>query len=217
MTFLELEKKCKKRRLLRVIKILGFSFALLAGGYFGYNFLFKNKDTKKIDSINSIKEEKIKKENIPENKEITYNKEKVKEKNVLENKEVENSKEVPTLKLFLDFNTNDKNMDEKSIKEDKKNDNENTAKSFIKTSPLPSFKTCIFLAKKYYKEGNYREALKWVKNANIQDNKKAISWILTAKILNKMGKKEEAIKLLKLYYNYNKNEEVKKLMEQLNE
>jgi len=217
MTFLELEKKCKKRRLLRVIKILGFSFALLAGGYFAYDFLFKNKDTKKIDSINSIKEEKIKKENIPENKEITYNKEKVKEKNVLENKEVENSKEVPTLKLFLDFNTNDKNMDEKSIKEDKKNDNENTAKSFIKTSPLPSFKTCIFLAKKYYKEGNYREALKWVKNANIQDNKKAISWILTAKILNKMGKKEEAIKLLKLYYNYNKNEEVKKLMEQLNE
>jgi len=47
MTFLELEKKCKKRRLLRVIKILGFSFALLAGGYFAYDFLFKNKDTKK--------------------------------------------------------------------------------------------------------------------------------------------------------------------------
>jgi len=208
MTFLELEKKCKKRRLLRSIKVLFLLLIILNISYFSYEFFFKNKEIKKINYIE---------------------KEEIKEKNVSTHKEVISSKkEVPTLKLFLDFNiTSDKNeikkvtkdekMIKKNIKTKKELNKEQVTKPFIKTTTLPPFDKCILLANKYYKEGNYKEALKWAKNANIQNNKKAISWILSAKSLHKMGKKEEAIKLLKLYYNYNKDEKVKKLMEQLSE
>ena len=212
MTFLELEKKCKKRRLLRNIKILFLLLIILNVSYFSYELFFKDKDIKKITYI---KKEKIKGENISTNKEVVLNKK-------------ENTKEIPTLKLFLDFNiTSDKNeikkvtkdekMIKKNIKTKKELNKEQVTKPFIKTTTLPPFDKCILLANKYYKEGNYKEALKWAKNANIQNNKKAISWILSAKSLHKMGKKEEAIKLLKLYYNYNKDEKVKKLMEQLSE
>ena len=208
MTFLELEKKCKKRRLLRSIKVLFLLLIILNISYFSYEFFFKNKEIKKINYIE---------------------KEEIKEKNVSTHKEVISSKkEVPTLKLFLDFNiTSDKNeikkvtkdekMIKKNIKTKKELNKEQVTKPFIKTTTLPPFDKCILLANKYYKEGNYKEALKWAKNANIQNNKKAISWILSAKSLHKMGKKEKAIELLQAYYNYSKDEEIKKLMEQLNE
>ena len=184
MTFLELEKKCKKRRLLRSIKVLFLLLIILNISYFSYEFFFKNKEIKKI---NYIKKEEIKEKNVSTHKEV-----------------ISSKKEVPTLKLFLDFNiTSDKNeikkvtKDEKIIKKNiktkKELNKEQVAKPFIKTTTLPPFDKCILLANKYYKKGNYKEALKWAKNANIQNNKKAISWILSAKILNKIGKKEEAI------------------------
>ena len=263
MTFLELEKKCKRRRLLRIIKILLLAL-LLVLFYFLYIFLFENKEAKRVEKvkeknisekINRVIDYEKKKIEKNENKKIDYiNKKIVIEKNVSKkinrvvnyekkekaieknNKneavknEAVNLEKVPTLRLFLDFNiTYDKNEIKKDIKNKKalkkeqvykKNIDSKKSKfnnSVIKTAILPPFDKCILLANKYYKEGNYKEALKWVKNANIQDNKRAISWILTAKILNKMGKKKEAIKLLKLYYNFNKDEKVKKLMEQLNE
>ena len=243
MTFLELEKKCKKRRLLRIIRVFFLFLILLALVYFSYIFFSKNKELKKY-----VIKEKVEEKSVLTNKKINYINEKVIENNISKNKVV-NSKQTPTLKLFLDFNISEENKTKKDIKnrqnikkeikngqslkkdlKKSKNINKeqsykknikttesNFTKSFIKTILLPSFDTCILLANKYYKEGNYKEALKWAKNANIQDNKKAISWILSAKILNKMGKKKEAIELLKLYYNYNKDNQIKKLMEQLSE
>jgi len=90
--------------------------------------------------------------------------------------------------------------------------------SFIMTAQtLPSFETCMALAKKYYQEGNYKEALKWAKNANTQNNKKPDSWIMSARALYKLGKKDEALKILKIYYNYHKDESVKKVMGEFNE
>jgi len=209
MTFSELEKKCKKRRLLRKIKIVLF-LTVISASYFTYEFF-----NKEIKNINNIKKEEVKEKKVSKNKKITSNKK-------------EDIKEVPTLKLFLDFNiTSNKNEIKKATKNEKviKNstkvkkevNKEQVTKPLIKTTTLPSFDTCILLANKYYKQGNYKEALKWAKNANIKNNKKAISWILSAKILNKMGKKEEAINLLKIYYNYNKDKKVKELMEQLSE
>jgi len=40
---------------------------------------------------------------------------------------------------------------------------------------------------------------------------------MSAKALYKLGKKEEALKILKIYYNYHKDEKVKRLMGELNE
>lgn len=225
MTFLELEKKCKKRRLLRNIKILLLIVIMSGIAYVSYSLFFKDETIKKIDSV---KKEKVKEINASKNKEIVFlNKE------IILNKK-ENIKEPPSLRFYIPYNNeakkvtknkknlsykkNVENKDKKSVQNKEKKRIENKEANFIiKTTVLPSFETCILLANKYYKEGNYKEALKWAKNANIQNNKKAISWILSAKILNKMGKKEEARKILKLYYNYSKDEKVKKLMEQLNE
>jgi len=225
MTFLELEKKCKKRRLLRNIKILLLIVIMSGIAYVSYSLFFKDETIKKIDSV---KKEKVKEINASKNKEIVFlNKE------IILNKK-ENIKEPPSLRFYIPYNNeakkvtknkenlsykkNTQNRDKKSVQNKEKKRIENKEANFIiKTTVLPSFETCILLANKYYKEGNYKEALKWAKNANIQNNKKAISWILSAKILNKMGKKEEARKILKLYYNYSKDEKVKKLMEQLNE
>ena len=223
MTFLELEKKGKKRRLLRNIKILLLIVIMLGIAYVSYSFFFKDKTIKKIDSI---KKEKVKKINAAKNKEIILNKkENIKEPpslildfSVTYNKN--EAKKVSKNKENLFYKKNVENKDKKSENKEKKsieNKEANFTNFIIKTTVLPPFDTCILLANKYYKEGNYKEALKWAKNANIQNNKKAISWILSAKILNKMGKKEEARKILKLYYNYSKNEKVKELMEQLNE
>ena len=199
MTFLELEKKCKKRRLLRNIKILLLIVIMSGIAYVSYSLFFKDETIKKIDSV---KKEKVKEINASKNKEIVFlNKE------IILNKK-ENIKEPPSLRFYIPYNNeakkvtknkknlsykkNVENKDKKSVQNKEKKSIENKKANFIiKTTVLPSFDTCILLANKYYKEGNYKEALKWAKNANIQNNKKAISWILSAKILNKWEKKKK--------------------------
>jgi len=137
------------------------------------------------------------------------------------------------LKLILDLNisrvktyktlkkTNDKNKTK--IPKDKLTNQpplkpEIKKHSFImKTKTLPPFDACMIMSKKFYREGKYKEALEWAKNANIQNNKKPDSWIMSAKSLYKLGKKEEAIKILKIYYNYQKDKNVLKLLKEFNE
>ena len=105
-------------------------------------------------------------------------------------------------------------QENKDIKEDKPK--EELEKKNIKSKDLPPYETCIKLAKEYYEKGDYKQALKWAKNANIQDNTKASSWVITAKTLYKIGKKDEAVKLLEIYYSYTQDEKVKELIKNMN-
>jgi len=68
------------------------------------------------------------------------------------------------------------------------------------------------MAEKYYQKGEFKEAIKWAKNANIQNKKNPLSWIITAKALYKLGKKEEAIKILKIYNTYNSSKDIEELL-----
>ena len=209
MTFLELEKECKKRKLFRIFKITVLVLTVTGVAGFGYVF-FQNKQIKKpkpLKNENNITERKTVK------KEKTVNKPK-KQKPLHKEK----------LKLIIDLNISDvKEKKTDRIKpskqlnlKDKTTEIKKTEVS-LKTTTLPSFQTCIKLSQKYYNEKNYKEALKWAKNANLQNNKNPLSWIMSAKALYKLGKKKEALKILKIYYNYHKDEKVKRLMGELNE
>lgn len=215
MTFLELEKKCKQRRFFRRIKYFIFVLFLCGAGILGYYFFYKTSDTQKNKKTEFKTIIKKPEKNVKKNIKKEINK-------TIENKKTEKNR----LKLIIDLNISEpkpeKSKQPKIVKKDKEKkpvmktaDQNNTA--LLQTQTLPSYETCIALSEKYYNEGDYTDALKWAKNANIQNNKKPESWIMSAKALYKLGKKEEAVKILKIYYNYHKDEKVKKLLGEFNE
>ncbi len=60
-------------------------------------------------------------------------------------------------------------------------------------------KYALEIAARYYGAKQYRRALKWALIANEVDEKKPESWILFAKTKMKMGKKQDALNVLKAY------------------
>ena len=207
MTFLELERKCKKRRIFRILKLIFLLFAILSIYlFYKNNFLVKKQEQKLVE--NNIKKE-------------TKNNNKSKKSNKKIDKMLELKFEVNFQKLYQTYKNkiSFKSKEDKLKKEFNKRAIEKKEKVkekiVIKSKNLPSYDVCMKLAKKYYEKGDYKQALKWAKNANIQDNKKADSWIITAKILYKMGKKDEAIKLLEIYYSYTQDEKIKNLIKNM--
>jgi len=209
MTFLELEQKCKKRKMFKLLKIfflivfiIMISLVLL---YFNIKEPKKKKPVTNLSKKTEIKKAAQKKVKIVKPKKNVVNKlEFVIDLNATEPKEKPLKKETVQKKT--------------KVYEKQKKSLPVTKKAFImKSQTLPSYETCIKLSEKYYKEGDYKQALKWAKNANTQNNKMPDSWILSAKALYKLGKKAEALKVLKIYYNYHKDERVKKLMGEFNE
>ncbi|WP_457565046.1 tetratricopeptide repeat protein [Caminibacter sp.] len=205
MTFLELEKRCKKRRIKKFLLVFS-GFVLLCAGA-GVFYMLKNGQSKiSIEKKNL----KIK----------TTTEKHIKPKKIKPAK-TEKKPQIQTLKLYIDLNITQK-PEVKSIKPDKKNitnkeKNNTKTPEFIKTDVLPSFETCMKLAENYYKKGDYQKALKWARNANIQNNKKPDSWILSAKALIKLGKKQKAKEILEIYYRFSKNREAYELLRKLNE
>jgi len=118
----------------------------------------------------------------------------------------------------IDLNVSEKNSSKKLNLVYKKNNEVKKEQSniLITSEKLPSFENCLVLAKRYLKEGNYEKALQWAKYANIQDKKAVEPWIITAKALFYLGKKDEALKVLKIYNYYYKNKNVEKLIEEFN-
>ena len=205
MNFLELERKCKKRRVFKILKLILLLF-FLSFITLGAYFLYKNdflliKDQEQKLAKNSIKE-KI------ENK---------KSDKMLELKFETNFQELyQSYKNRIIPKSNEENKLKRETKKEVVEKKDKVKEAIvIKSKNLPSYDVCIKLAKEYYEKGDYKQALKWAKNANIQDNKRAGSWIITAKTLYKMGKKDEAIKLLEIYYSYTKNEKIKSLIKNM--
>jgi len=217
MTFLELEKKCKKRRVFKVLKIL-FLFIVIVSIY-----LFLDKNNLLLTKMQEFVKSNLKKienkniEEVKKEKKIISNN----DKNSKNNKILELKFEVNFQELYQSYKNRinsklkkENKIAKKTIKKDEIKE-KRLEKKIIKSKNLPPYETCIKLAKEYYQKGDYKQALKWAKNANIQDNKKADSWIITSKILYKMGKKNEAIKLLEIYYNYTQNEKIKELIKKI--
>ena len=208
MTFYELEKECKKRR----IKTFGFIILIffvigLIAIYFYINFSVQRnkkykKNIKKVEHKRNLNRKNLKKIN-KKNQQNHYI-----------------SKLLPVINLDIkkiDLNTSKVNVKTNSIPKIIPKKPVNNQSIILQSKILPSFDTCINLSKKYLQERDYKDALKWAKFANIQDKKNPLSWIISAKILYKMGRKKEAVKLLKIYNSYYNNNEVKKLIRKLDE
>jgi tetratricopeptide (TPR) repeat protein len=196
MTFFELEKECRKRRLIKSILIysllaLVLIIVLLITSKFYFN--------KTVNETNTTKEVNKTKKNINSNKRVLKPIIDLDIKEV-HKKETENKK---TEKKVLKSNSS------------KKIHNEKKEKIILNSKTLPSFDTCITLANKYYKEKDYESALKWAKNANLQNNQDPKSWMIVAKSLYKLGKKEKALKILQVYYKYTKNKDVLELIQRI--
>jgi tetratricopeptide (TPR) repeat protein len=73
----------------------------------------------------------------------------------------------------------------------------------------------LFIAKKYYEMQNYHQSYNYALITNrINDNIEA-SWIVFAKSLVKLGRRDEAIKTLKSYFEYSKSTQAKTLLEEI--
>jgi tetratricopeptide (TPR) repeat protein len=94
---------------------------------------------------------------------------------------------------------------EKSIKENKKKvfitSQDGNSLSFIKKK-FYATNNAVFsikLAQKFYETKKYQQALKWSLITNEIDSKNEQSWLMFAKIKDKMGKKQDAINALNEY------------------
>jgi len=115
------------------------------------------------------------------------------------------------------------NFDKKEgkIKKDKKEDEIKKVESKVEKNNETIFQVkdiyqeYIKLGYDYLKKKNYSKALEYAKKANKIDNQRPDSWILSAKILLEKKEKKKAINILKTYYEFTKNKEVKRLLDEI--
>ena len=73
----------------------------------------------------------------------------------------------------------------------------------------------LFLARRYYDMGEYQHAYDYALKTNELDNEIEASWLIFAKSLVKLDKKEQAIKVLTSYINHSKSLRAKNLLEEI--
>jgi len=83
----------------------------------------------------------------------------------------------------------------------------------FKTSQDPQ--DSLYLAKYYYKKGNYEKAETWAVNTNSIDGDIEDSWIIFAKARAKQGHRVDAIKVLQSYYDETQSKNAKKILDKL--
>ena len=217
MTFYELEKICKQRRIKKRIFLILLITGVLFTSYLIWNFYKIN--SKKVIKLHTKKE--ITK--TIEKKEIKKVEKKIKP--LQSNKSVNKEKEIiltPVISLnFTDINTSKSQNISKKIKlkkeESPKASSDKVVHQYniITTETLPSYEECIYKAKKALKNKNYALAFKWAQDANTKNKIRPEAWIISAKILYKTGKKQKAVNILKLYLKYQKNKKIEKFLKEL--
>ena len=79
----------------------------------------------------------------------------------------------------------------------------------------PNSDDALFLARIYYKNGNYRKAARWALETNRLNGDMEESWLIFARAKAKTGQKNEAIRVLTQYANKSDSAEAKKLLKKL--
>ena len=74
------------------------------------------------------------------------------------------------------------------------------------------YDSAISLAKLYFEKKNYERVILWAKRASKIRPKEEDAWLLFAKAKYELGKKEDAIKALKLYKEYFKSKKIDRLL-----
>ncbi len=83
----------------------------------------------------------------------------------------------------------------------------------FKTNKNPALS--LFLARRYYDLGAYDNAYEYALKTNEIDSEIEESWLIFAKSLVKLGKKEQALKTLKSYINHSRSLSAKNLYEEI--
>ncbi len=99
------------------------------------------------------------------------------------------------------------------ISSQKSSSNSNTI-SFIKKKfyATNSADLSIQIANKFFDEANYKKALKWSLITNEIDSKSEESWVMFAKVKQKMGKSSDAIAALSQYLKLNSSNKIENLL-----
>ena len=78
-----------------------------------------------------------------------------------------------------------------------------------------SYPLALRIAKSYYDKGDFQKALRWAKRANKIDRDKEEAWILYAKSLDALGKREEAKKILRIFLEYKESKPAKEMLREM--
>lgn len=88
-------------------------------------------------------------------------------------------------------------------------DNKSLEKMYAKNK---NYATAIKIAKNYYEKGLYEKSLYWAKEANGLDRKKEESWIIYARSLYALGKRDKAVKILTLYKRFASSQKIENIL-----
>jgi tetratricopeptide (TPR) repeat protein len=220
--FEDLEKRVKKIKLKNYIKIV-FVLAIVLGVVFYVTTINKPKKVLKPISIKKIeKKEIVKKE--PKVQKIKPIEKKIKKEIVQVKKE--NGYDTIMLSPNVDFFKTKKreNITKKiTPKEEISKKSEvllhvNVKKLKSEDTLLKRFKeakdfdSAMGLAYLYFKKKNFEKSIYWSKKASKLNSSEESSWLIYAKSKKAIGKKDEAIKALRLYLEYFSSSEIKKLL-----
>ena len=75
-----------------------------------------------------------------------------------------------------------------------------------------SYDLAMRIAKAYYEQKDLKNALVWAKRANRLDRQKEEAWILYAKTLYELGRREKAKLVLRIFLDYKDSKKAKKLL-----
>ena len=79
----------------------------------------------------------------------------------------------------------------------------------------PNTNDSMFLAKYYYDRGDYAKAEKWAYETNKLDSNIEDSWLIFAKAQAKQGKRLEALKILKTFYDKSGSQKARNLIDNI--
>ncbi len=213
--FFELEKKCKKiknKKLLKIIVVLTF-LSLLIGAFFVLNTTSKQKNIKTTSTtIQNKKQTKIQtKKQTKTNKELI----KAPVKSHTKTKPL-----TPTIGVNIDFSSIPTKIETKKQKTSQTNQSSKKTKNIPNQPKLiisnsTSFEYAFNLAQNYYKQKNYKQSILWCKRASAIDNTNEKLWKLYALNLLAMGQKQKAIKVLKTYLKYKNSIDIQYLLQRI--
>ncbi len=238
-------KKYKKNKRKPYFYISGVLISIILGSYAFFNYKSNTLSTLSgLTNVSTTKNINYKENSILLNLALTELqvpiKEKIEEIKPTVQMHIEKStyKNVPTLPVVDDIPILDEKPKVKSLKkkpkivqvsqEKRKKPRKKMHLNIIESSSVSAYKDVekrfyeshdtddsLFLAKSYYRKGNYKKSEYWSLQTNKVNNNIEESWIIFAKSKAKLGRKNEAIRILTNYVKRSNSHTVRNLLYKL--
>jgi predicted Zn-dependent protease len=221
-SFRELVKKYErynsKRRTKKFLSLLGLAAIIAAGFLLIYNSQyivesFKKTNPEPVETKTSVTKNKIVKTEIENSKKSEIKQEAKPETKPVERVKVSTpkSEELPNKVYKRETKKIEKtNPFQLEVKERK-----NLYSLLTKDKEQNSYQSAIDIAKFYFNEKNYKQAVTWSVKASKKDPRESDPWIIYAKSKAHLGKTDVAKKALKIYLKHTESKEVRDLLDTL--